>query len=112
MASKTLIAASTRPLILAILAAGEDYGYSIIRKAKALSEGSLEWTDGMLYPVLQRMEMDGLINSNWKLAGGQRPRRYYTITDRGRRELETEMASWKAIWKALVNLAEAIPAEK
>ncbi len=112
MASKTLIAASTRPLILAILAAGEDYGYSIIRKSKSLSKGSLEWTDGMLYPVLQRMEMDGLINSTWKLTGGPRPRRYYTITDRGRLELETEVASWRAIWKALAHLVEAVPAEK
>ncbi len=112
MASKTLIAASTRPLILAVLAGGEDYGYSIIRKVRTFSKGNLEWTDGMLYPVLQRMEMDGLISSAWRLAAGQRPRRYYSITDRGRRELETEVASWKAIWKALAHLAEAVPAEK
>ena len=110
MASKTLIAASTRPLILAILAGGEDYGYSIIRKVKILSRGHLEWTDGMLYPVLQRMEMDGLISSAWKLPSGQRPRRYYTITDRGRRELEKELASWRNVWKALARLAEALPA--
>jgi PadR family transcriptional regulator PadR len=112
MASKTLIAASTRPLILAILAGGEDYGYSIIRKAKALSKGSLEWTDGMLYPVLQRMEMDGLINSTWKLTGGRRPRRYYVLTDLGRRELESELVSWKNVWAALMRLAKALPAKE
>ena len=112
MASKTLIAASTRPLILAILARSEDYGYSIIRKVEALSKGSLEWTDGMLYPVLQRMEMDGLITSTWRLAGGPRPRRYYAVTDHGRRELEREIASWRTIWKALVRLTEVVPADK
>jgi len=110
MASKTLIAASTRPLILAILSGGEDYGYSIIRKVKAYSKRKLEWTDGMLYPVLQRMEMDGLISSAWKLRAGQRPRRYYTITDQGRRELEKELASWKNVWEALRRLAKALPA--
>jgi PadR family transcriptional regulator PadR len=109
MASKTLIAASTRPLILAILSRGEDYGYSIIRIVKAASRGNLEWTDGMLYPVLQRMEMDGLITSSWKLTEGQRPRRYYALTDRGRRELEEELVSWGNIWKALTRLAVTLP---
>jgi PadR family transcriptional regulator PadR len=112
MASKTLIAASTRPLILAILSGGENYGYNIIRKVKAYSRGNLEWTDGMLYPVLQRMEMDGLITSAWKLAEGQRPRRYYRITDLGRRELEKELASWRNVWKALTRLAKALPDEE
>jgi PadR family transcriptional regulator PadR len=112
MASKTLIAASTRPLILAVLSRGEDYGYNIIRKVKFTSRGSLEWTDGMLYPVLQRMEMDGLISSAWKLAEGQRPRRYYAITERGRRELESEIVSWRNVWKALMRLAEARPVEE
>jgi PadR family transcriptional regulator PadR len=63
MISKTLMAASTRPIILAILSRVEDYCYSIIQKVKDISGGSLEWTDGMIYPVLQRMEMDGLIAS-------------------------------------------------
>ena len=112
MASKTLIAASTRPLILAILSGGENYGYSIIRRVKAYSRGNLEWTDGMLYPVLQRMEMDGLITSAWKLPEGQRPRRYYTITPLGRRELEKELASWRNVWKALTRLAKALPDEE
>jgi PadR family transcriptional regulator PadR len=112
MASKTLIAASTRPLILAIVSGGEDYGYNIIRKVKAYSKGHLEWTDGMLYPVLQRMEMDGLITSAWKLPAGQRPRRYYTITERGRRELEQEIVSWRNVWSALMRLAKALPAKE
>jgi len=112
MASKTLIAASTRPMILAILSGGEDYGYSIIRKVKVFSKGNLEWTDGMLYPVLQRMEMDGLISSAWKLSAGERPRRYYTITDHGRRELELELVSWKNVWGAIVRLAKVLPAKE
>jgi len=81
MISKTLMAASTRPIILAILSKGEDYGYSIIQKVKDISGGHLKWTDGMLYPVLQRMEIDGLIASKWKHSGESRPRRYYTISE-------------------------------
>jgi len=111
MISKTLMAASTRPIILAILSRGEDYGYSIIQKVKEVSAGSLEWSDGMLYPVLQRMEMDDLIASQWKFSGENRPRRYYTITERGREELASELISWRNVWQALTSLAEPISVE-
>ncbi|MCJ7679632.1 MAG: PadR family transcriptional regulator [Candidatus Aminicenantes bacterium] len=109
MISKTLMAASTRPMILAILSGGEDYGYSIIQKVKRITDGNLEWTDGMLYPVLQRMEMDGHIKSLWKLGNGKRPRRYYTITDHGCSELKNELISWRHVWKALSLLSKSIP---
>ena len=111
MVSKKLMAASTRPIILAILSRGEDYGYSIIQKVRETSGGSLEWTDGMLYPVLQRMEMDELISSTWKLSEGNRTRRYYTITDRGRKELASELVSWRTVWKALSRFTEPLLSE-
>ena len=112
MISKTLMAASTRPIILAILSKGEDYGYNIIQKVKDVSGGSLEWTDGMIYPVLQRMEMDGLITSEWKLSGENRPRRYYTITDKGREELSAELAGWRNVWQALNRFTTPVPVEE
>lgn len=112
MASKTLMAASTRPIILALLSRGEDYGYSLIQRVKDISGGSLAWTDGMLYPVLQRMEMDDLITSKWKLSGVNRPRRYYAITEKGRGELASELAGWRNIWQALIRLVEPLSAEK
>lgn len=105
------MAASTRPIILAILSRGEDYGYSIIQKVKEISGGHLQWTDGMLYPVLQRMEMDTLIQSQWKLSDGSRPRRYYTITEKGREELESELVNWRSVWQALVRLTKPISTE-
>lgn len=54
MISKNLAAASTKPIIMALLAEGEDYGYQIIQRVKALSGGTLDWADNMLYPVLRR----------------------------------------------------------
>ena len=102
------MAASTRPIILAILSRGEDYGYSIIQKVKDISDGHLEWTDGMLYPVLQRMEMDELITSQWSLSGENRPRRYYSITGRGRKALASELVSWRNVWGALLRLTEPL----
>jgi DNA-binding PadR family transcriptional regulator len=111
MISRQLMAASTRPIILAILAGGEDYGYSLIQKVRAGSGGALEWTDGMLYPVLQRMEMDGLIASCWRGGGDSRPRRYYRMTDRGRKELAAELAGWKTVSRALARFSELVPAQ-
>jgi hypothetical protein len=53
--SKDLIAASSTPIVLAILAEGDSYGYAILQRVRDVSGGRLEWTDGMLYPVLHRL---------------------------------------------------------
>ncbi len=110
MISKALTAASTKPIILAILLAGEDYGYNIIQKVKAVSGGTLEWSDGMLYPVLQKMEKDGLVASRWVMSGEGRYRKYYTITGDGRAELDSEMAQWKRVTEAMNRLCRAVSA--
>jgi PadR family transcriptional regulator PadR len=112
MLSRTLMAASTRPIILAILSRGEDYGYSLIQKVKGFSGGNIHWTEGMVYPVLQRMEIDGLISSMWTMSADQRPRRYFRITERGQAELASELTGWGDVWKALNHFAKPLQAEK
>ena len=97
MVSKALIAASTKPMILSILQYEENYGYQIIQKVKNVTDGNLEWSDGMLYPVLHRLEKDGLIKSEWKLSEKGRMRRNYSITDQGREELMVEKERWLSV---------------
>ena len=63
--SKDLVAASATPLVLAILAEGDSYGYAIIKRVTELSGGHLQWTDGMLYPVLHRLERQGHVAAKW-----------------------------------------------
>jgi len=106
MISKNLTAASTKPIILGILKQGNSYGYLIIRKIKEMSGGNMEWSDGMLYPVLHRLEKDKLIRSEWILSDDTRPRKYYEITDKGKKELILEKEQWvqvnsvlSKIWK-------------
>ncbi len=65
---KDLVAASATPLILSILAEGESYGYAISKRVRELSAGQMQWTDGMLYPVLHRLEKQKLIESTWRSA--------------------------------------------
>jgi PadR family transcriptional regulator PadR len=97
MISKALVAASTKPLVLSILVDGEAYGYRIIKQMKILSGGHLEWSFGMLYPVLHRLEKDGFIASAWKMSDKERLRKYYRLTAAGRRELEREKSQWLAV---------------
>ncbi|MBT7097388.1 helix-turn-helix transcriptional regulator [Candidatus Poribacteria bacterium] len=101
MVTKDLVAASSRPLILGILSQGESYGYEIIRRMRELSEGELEWADGMLYPVLRRLEADGLIVSEWRVSEAGRKRRYYQIVADGSEALATERQQWHAVHGAL-----------
>jgi PadR family transcriptional regulator PadR len=85
--AKDLMAATSAPLVLAILAERESYGYAIIGRVRELSAGEIEWTDGLLYPLLHRLEGAELIASRWGQADNGRRRRYYAITDAGRAEL-------------------------
>jgi len=104
MISKALIAASTKPMILSILLGGENYGYEIIQSVKRISGGKLDWSDGMLYPVLHRLEKDDLIVSQWKVSEEGRRRKYYCITEAGRLELQADMKQWMSVHEALSKL--------
>ena len=104
MIRKELIAASTEPLILSLLSKGESYGYAIIQEVKQLSQDQIEWTDGMLYPVLHRMEENGWIASRWKEAENGRKRKYYSIRKDGKRMLEEQREQWTAVHSVLSGL--------
>lgn len=110
MISKALVAASTKPMILSILLSSENYGYQIIQSVKRISGGSLEWSDGMLYPVLHRLEKDGYIQSQWKISYGKRMRKYYRITDLGKEELAAEQKQWMTVHQSLSKLWKISPA--
>jgi PadR family transcriptional regulator len=102
--SKDLVAASTTSLILAILAEGDSYGYAIIKRVSELSRGQLRWTDGMLYPVLHRLERLGHVGARWVAAESGRKRKYYRITRKGRAYLVQQQRDWTLVDTALRNL--------
>src|SRR4051794_34073500 len=95
--SKDLIAASSTPIVLAILAEEEGYGYAILKRVRELSSGHMEWTDGMLYPVLHRLERLGFVKAQWEIADSGRRRKYYRVTARGRVQLAEERRQWQAV---------------
>ena len=106
---KDLVAAAATPLVLGILAEGDSYGYAILKRISELSHGRLAWTDGMLYPVLHRLERLGLVAARWEVAENGRRRKYYRITAEGRAQLAEERRQWetvdatlRGVWRALV----------
>lgn len=100
---KDLVAASSEPLVLSLLSHGESYGYEIIQKLKALSDGEVNWTDGMLYPVLHRLERKGMLKSRWVRKDNRR-RKYYRISAAGRRSLSKEKQDWLLVQRMLQDL--------
>ncbi|HVM21236.1 MAG TPA: helix-turn-helix transcriptional regulator [Egibacteraceae bacterium] len=98
---KDLVAASATPLVLAILADGESYGYAILKRVRELSAGELEWTDGMLYPLLHRLRRLGYVTTEWRTPPEGRRRRYYAITPEGRTALAEQQRQWTTVTRAL-----------
>ena len=98
---KDLVAASSTPLVLSILAEGESYGYAILKRVRELSGGELEWTDGMLYPLLHRLRRLGYVTTEWRTPPEGRRRRYYEITNDGRAALAEQQRQWTTVTRAL-----------
>jgi len=104
--TKDLVAASATPMVLGILAEEASYGYAILRRINELSGGELDWTEGLLYPLLHRLERVGHVESSWQSVAGERRRKYYRVTDQGLAELAEQRRQWdtvvdalKAIWQ-------------
>jgi PadR family transcriptional regulator PadR len=110
MIARELVAASSRPLVLSILGEGPNYGYAIIQRVRELSDEALEWSDGMLYPVLHRLEKEELIESYWETPESGRERKYYRLTDSGRKARRREQQEWIKVHNTLAKLWKIKPA--
>jgi PadR family transcriptional regulator len=98
---KDLVAASATPLVLAILSEGESYGYAIIKRVGELSAGELEWTDGMLYPLLHRLERNSFVEAFWRQSETGRRRKYYRLTRSGAEQLDRQRRQWQVVDQAM-----------
>lgn len=110
--SKDLVAASATTLILAILAEADSYGYAILKRVADVSGGHFQWTDGMLYPVLHRLERLGYVRARWGQSESGRRRRYYRITEQGRSQLTDQQRQWKIVDAALRGMWSTSPTSR
>jgi PadR family transcriptional regulator, regulatory protein PadR len=109
MLGKDLIAASSKPMVLSILADGKAYGYEIIQRVRELSGGHIEWSEGTLYPLLHRLEREGLVGSEWREAETGRTRKYYFLKGEGRKTLKGEQQNWMRVHDTLCKLWKLEP---
>ena len=105
--TKDLVAASAAPLVLSLLEDGDSYGYAIIQNVRELSDGEIKWTDGMLYPVLHRLEAQKLIAATWRTSELGRKRKYYALTRRGQKALAEQKNQWLCVHGMLSKLWES-----
>jgi PadR family transcriptional regulator PadR len=87
-------------LVLATLDDEPLHGYAVIEALRARSEGAFDLAEGTVYPVLHRLEADGLLTSSWSTAAGRR-RRIYRLSRRGRAALGRQRAEWQAFARAV-----------
>jgi DNA-binding PadR family transcriptional regulator len=95
--SKELVGASANKIILSVLVHGDNYGYDILQKVKELSGGRIKWNEGSIYPVLKKRETQGMIKSYWRMEGNERPRKYYSLLEPGKAELESKKEEWNLV---------------
>jgi PadR family transcriptional regulator PadR len=91
-------------IVLHLLDGGEAYGYEIVSKLTAETNGALEVTDGTLYPVLYRLERAGFVSVRWETPERGVPRKYYRLTDPGREELARLTHEWTSFARAMARL--------
>jgi PadR family transcriptional regulator PadR len=105
--SKELVRGSLAPIILRLLDERPMYGYEMVKLVNSRSNGLLEWKEGSLYPTLHRLEADRLIRAQWQSlpnsrgAAGERQRKYYAITRRGRSAMKERSAEWNTFSAAV-----------
>ena len=91
-------------IVLHLLSPGEAYGYEIVSRLTAETNGALEVTDGTLYPVLYRLERASFVAVRWETPERGVPRKYYRLTPAGRQELERLTHEWTSFTKAMTKL--------
>jgi DNA-binding PadR family transcriptional regulator len=102
--SKELIGASASSIILSLLQQGDSYGYEIIQRVKEYTDGKIKWKEASIYPVLKKMEGEGMIKSYWKMEDGERPRKYYSILVSGIKQLEANKVEWNMVQSIFTRL--------
>ena len=91
-------------IVLHLLEPGEAYGYEIVSKLTAQTNGTLEVTDGTLYPVLYRLERAGYVAVRWETPARGVPRKYYQLTESGKEELGRLTKEWTTFATAMAKL--------
>jgi PadR family transcriptional regulator, regulatory protein PadR len=95
-------------LILKVIALGPVHGYAIAQRLEQVSRGVVQVPEGSLYPALHRLENRGLLAADWKETETGREAKFYRLTPRGKKGLETEAASWQRLTGAVALILKMV----
>jgi transcriptional regulator len=111
MTTKTvdLLQGTLDMLILKAVSLGPLHGYGVLLRLEQLSGDALKIPQGSLYPALYRLESGGLISSKWGESDNKRKAKFYSLTTKGRRRLETDQDQWDRLREAMAAIMNATP---
>ncbi len=91
---KELVGSTTCILVLSVLRESPTYGYRLAQIINERSDGLLKWREGTIYPMLHRLEKQGLIKGKWQVSDTSKPKRVYRLTSTGIQALEQQREEW------------------
>ncbi len=103
-ASNDLVRGTIMPIVLSLVEERPMYGYEMVKLVNSRSNGQLEWREGTLYPALHKLEAEKLIKSSWQEAASGKRRKYYAITQKGKKQLSAHREEWAAFSTAMTSL--------
>ena len=107
MAKSDLMQGTLDLLILRALSLGPDHGLGVARRISQITRGEFDVKPGSLFPALHRLEERGLLDAEWGDSENKRRAKFYQLTPAGRRQVQTETASWKRIALAISRAVDA-----
>jgi DNA-binding PadR family transcriptional regulator len=109
--SKELLKGAADTLVLSSFADGEKYGYQVVKELERRSEGFFAFKEGTLYPILHRLEGQGLLAGRWVTMPNGSERRYYALTGKGRRALSDKLNEWQTFVQAVGRVTGSLSLE-
>ncbi len=107
--SKELLKGAADTLVLSSFREGEKYGYQVVRELQQRSGGFFSFKEGTLYPILHRLENQGLLSARWETMPNGSERRYYALTARGERALSDKLTEWQSFVQAVQRVTGIAP---
>jgi PadR family transcriptional regulator PadR len=99
--SRELLKGAADTLVLSAFAEGDKYGYQVVKELERRSEGYFCLKEGTLYPILHRLERQGLLSARWQTMPNGSERRYYALTAKGQRVLSDKLNEWQTFAQAV-----------
>lgn len=104
-----MLKGSIKNLILAVLTEGELYGYQIVKEIEGRSKDTLQFGEGSVYPALHALEKEKLLSSHWVSQKSGPDRKYYQITEKGRKKLKSAKKEWEDFSLAIDSVLRGKP---